>query len=122
GPPRGRIGPEARSAEGKSYEPEGPPRGRNGPEARSAEGSPMSGGTSSGDAGRAEREGEAAGAPVTARAIVAQAQSARGAAKGARMAIKRILIVDDSATERHMLRDLLTKAGYEVISSENGED
>jgi twitching motility two-component system response regulator PilH len=38
------------------------------------------------------------------------------------MGIKRILVVDDSATERHMLRDLLTKAGYEVISCENGED
>jgi len=38
------------------------------------------------------------------------------------MGIKRILVVDDSATERHMLNDLLTKAGYDVISSENGED
>jgi len=38
------------------------------------------------------------------------------------MGIKRILVVDDSATERHMLKDLLTKAGYEVFSSENGED
>ncbi|HJU22472.1 MAG TPA: response regulator [Casimicrobiaceae bacterium] len=38
------------------------------------------------------------------------------------MGIKRILVVDDSATERHMLKDLLTKAGYDVISSENGED
>ena len=38
------------------------------------------------------------------------------------MGIKRILIVDDSATERHMLKDLLTKAGYEVVSSDNGED
>jgi twitching motility two-component system response regulator PilH len=38
------------------------------------------------------------------------------------MTIKRILVVDDSATERHMLKDLLTKAGYDVVSSENGED
>ncbi|HET9670821.1 MAG TPA: response regulator [Casimicrobiaceae bacterium] len=38
------------------------------------------------------------------------------------MVIKRILVVDDSATERHMLKDLLTKAGYDVVSSENGED
>ncbi|MEO9136447.1 MAG: response regulator [Casimicrobiaceae bacterium] len=38
------------------------------------------------------------------------------------MGIKRILVVDDSATERHMLKDLLTKAGYDVVSSENGED
>jgi twitching motility two-component system response regulator PilH len=38
------------------------------------------------------------------------------------MAIKRILIVDDSPTERHVLNDMLTKAGYEVIASDNGED
>jgi len=38
------------------------------------------------------------------------------------MAIKKILIVDDSATERHVLNDMLTKAGYEVIASDNGED
>jgi len=38
------------------------------------------------------------------------------------MGIRRILVVDDSATERHMLKDLLTKAGYDVVSSENGED
>ena len=28
------------------------------------------------------------------------------------MSIKRILIVDDSPTERHVLNDMLTKAGY----------
>ena len=38
------------------------------------------------------------------------------------MTIKRILIVDDSATERHMLKDLLSKAGFEVIASDSGED
>ena len=38
------------------------------------------------------------------------------------MAIKKILIVDDSATERHMLGDLLTKAGFDVVSTDNGED
>ena len=38
------------------------------------------------------------------------------------MTIKKILIVDDSATERHMLNDLLTKAGFDVVSSDNGED
>ena len=38
------------------------------------------------------------------------------------MTIKTILIVDDSATERHFLSDLLTKAGYDVIASDNGED
>jgi twitching motility two-component system response regulator PilH len=38
------------------------------------------------------------------------------------MPIKRILIVDDSPTERHVLNDLLTKAGFEVFSSDSGED
>lgn len=38
------------------------------------------------------------------------------------MTIKKILIVDDSLTARHFLLDLLSKAGYQVISSENGED
>jgi twitching motility two-component system response regulator PilH len=59
---------------------------------------------------------------TTARAIVAEARSSEPGRKGATMGIKRILVVDDSATERHMLKDLLTKAGYDVISSENGED
>jgi twitching motility two-component system response regulator PilH len=36
--------------------------------------------------------------------------------------IKTILVVDDSPTERHFLNDLLTKAGYAVIASDNGED
>ncbi len=39
-----------------------------------------------------------------------------------RMTIKRVLIVDDSPTERHVLNDMLTKAGYEVVASDNGED
>jgi twitching motility two-component system response regulator PilH len=60
--------------------------------------------------------------PTTARAIVAAATSTGTERKGGTMGIKRILVVDDSATERHMLRDLLTKAGYEVVSSDNGED
>jgi len=38
------------------------------------------------------------------------------------MAIRKILIVDDSPTERHVLNDMLTKAGYEVIASDSGED
>jgi twitching motility two-component system response regulator PilH len=39
-----------------------------------------------------------------------------------RMAIKKILIVDDSPTERHVLNDMLTKSGYEVVATDNGED
>ena len=38
------------------------------------------------------------------------------------MPIKRILIVYDSPSERHVLNDMLTKAGYEVVASDNGED
>jgi len=38
------------------------------------------------------------------------------------MAIRKILIVDDSPTERHVLNDMLTRAGYEVVTSDNGED
>jgi twitching motility two-component system response regulator PilH len=38
------------------------------------------------------------------------------------MTIKKILIVDDSATERHVLNSLLTKAGYEVVSCDSGDD
>jgi twitching motility two-component system response regulator PilH len=38
------------------------------------------------------------------------------------MTIKRILVVDDSPTERHVLNDMLTKAGYEVVACDNGED
>jgi twitching motility two-component system response regulator PilH len=38
------------------------------------------------------------------------------------MTIKRILIVDDSPTERHVLNDMLTKAGFEVVTCDNGQD
>ena len=42
--------------------------------------------------------------------------------EGGNMTIRKILIVDDSPTERHVLNDLLTKSGYEVMASDNGED
>jgi twitching motility two-component system response regulator PilH len=38
------------------------------------------------------------------------------------MSIKRILVVDDSPTERHFMVELLTKNGYEVTTAENGEE
>jgi len=37
------------------------------------------------------------------------------------MAIKKVLVVDDSATERHVLGEILVKAGYEVLYAEDGE-
>ena len=37
------------------------------------------------------------------------------------MAIKRILVVDDSATERHVIGELLSKNGFEVSFAEDGE-
>ena len=38
------------------------------------------------------------------------------------MPIKKILVVDDSPTARHVLVELLTKNGYKVITAENGEE
>jgi twitching motility two-component system response regulator PilH len=38
------------------------------------------------------------------------------------MAIKNILLVDDSKTELHFLSDLLSKRGFTVRTAENGEE
>jgi twitching motility two-component system response regulator PilH len=38
------------------------------------------------------------------------------------MSIRKILVVDDSPTERHVLTALLTSKGYQVITAENGEE
>lgn len=38
------------------------------------------------------------------------------------MVIKKILIVDDSPTERHFLGELLSKNGYQVVTLESGEE
>jgi twitching motility two-component system response regulator PilH len=38
------------------------------------------------------------------------------------MPVKRILVIDDSPTERHVLVELLTKGGYQVSTAENGEE
>lgn len=38
------------------------------------------------------------------------------------MSIKKILIVDDSPTERYFLTDILVKNGFSVSTAENGED
>jgi twitching motility two-component system response regulator PilH len=38
------------------------------------------------------------------------------------MTIKKILVVDDSPTERHVLNEMLTKAGFDVLVCDNGEE
>ena len=38
------------------------------------------------------------------------------------MPVKKVLVVDDSPTERHVLVELLTKNGYQVITAESGEE
>lgn len=38
------------------------------------------------------------------------------------MPIRKILIVDDSATVRHFLIDVLVKGGYEVVIAQNGDE
>ena len=38
------------------------------------------------------------------------------------MTVKKILVVDDSPTERHVLNDMLTRAGYQVVACDNGDD
>ena len=38
------------------------------------------------------------------------------------MPVKNVLVVDDSPTERFFVSDLLTKAGYQVSTAENGEE
>jgi twitching motility two-component system response regulator PilH len=38
------------------------------------------------------------------------------------MPVKKILVVDDSPTERHVLTQLLSKQGYQVFTAESGEE
>jgi len=56
------------------------------------------------------------------RAPVPAGEVAGARKQGRKMSIRKILIVDDSPTERHVLNDMLTKSGYEVVASDNGED
>ena len=56
------------------------------------------------------------------RAPVPAGEVAGAKKQGRKMSIRKILIVDDSPTERHVLNDMLTKSGYEVVASDNGED
>ena len=38
------------------------------------------------------------------------------------MPVKKILVVDDSPTERHVLSEFLTRNGFEVVPAESGEE
>ncbi len=38
------------------------------------------------------------------------------------MALQKILVVDDSATERFFFAELLSKNGYDVVTAENGAE
>lgn len=38
------------------------------------------------------------------------------------MPIRKILVVDDSPTERLALHEVLTRHGYEILTAENGEE
>ena len=38
------------------------------------------------------------------------------------MPVKKILIIDDSLTERYILTEILNRGGYQVITAENGEE
>jgi len=38
------------------------------------------------------------------------------------MTIKKVLVIDDSPTERYFLTELLTKNGFTVIQAENADD
>lgn len=38
------------------------------------------------------------------------------------MSIKKILVIDDSPTERHVLVDILSRGNYEIITAESGEE
>jgi twitching motility two-component system response regulator PilH len=38
------------------------------------------------------------------------------------MPVKKILVVDDSPTERYVLNELLAAQGYEVVLAESGDD
>ena len=38
------------------------------------------------------------------------------------MAIKKVLVVDDSPTEQHLLRQMLVKNGFQVVAVSSGEE
>ena len=37
------------------------------------------------------------------------------------MTVRKVLVVEDSPTERHVLSDLLEKQGYQVLTADDGE-
>ena len=38
------------------------------------------------------------------------------------MSVRKVLVVDDSSTERHAISEILRKAGYEVNTCDSGEE
>ena len=38
------------------------------------------------------------------------------------MSIKKILVVDDSPTERHVLVEILSRGNYQIVTAETGEE
>ena len=38
------------------------------------------------------------------------------------MSIKKILVIDDSPTERHVLVEILKRGNYEIVTAETGEE
>ena len=38
------------------------------------------------------------------------------------MSIKKILIIDDSPTERHVLVEILSRGNYQIVTAETGEE
>ena len=59
--------------------------------------------------------------PPRARACRTESPDARGRSRGG-CAMKRILVVEDTWHNRRILRDLLTRAGFEVLEAVNGEE
>lgn len=55
-------------------------------------------------------------------AAFAKASSWIHSPKERRMSIKKILVIDDSPTERHVLVEILNKGGYDIITAESGEE
>ena len=61
-------------------------------------------------------------AEVSAAVNAALVEAGSSKARAPSRATCKILVVDDSPTERHILTELLTKAGYQVTTAESGDE